>query len=1648
MNGFGGKRDSVMRSYDWDIATGERRRVLDSSQHWQGGNRWSVTPSLEKVAHPHPLDLKRAVHFTGNPSGKTVRIGNKITLRGSGPTEDAADDVRGGRVLLFMLLGKPPRGPLGRLDLGCILRRLGLSQSMFHCIERVAASNPRGFERMLATALARNNFSQLGAQSERYITTHAPNAASLAALRNALHTQYGLAPRTSWHAANALLNLSSGEAPASGVICRHEAIHQFYCVGCPGKGWSCEGCKAEWWQVPCSCSDTDGGVDGGTRLPAKELLRVKEHSSLDTLTGVRSCLHARLVRFNCASCVSRGWKCASCEHVIWKATCACPPVQVDTGVQPIQVVMRLRGAGPTEVSVRTKGPTHIEPDGDGSTGTCACRACTRPVWPEDQGWCDLCFGGVGGSCTCDCEGCNAPHPHEQDTCEQRRIGCPHEILWAFTCTGGEGYGWCCTECHMEWWIVPCTCPPDDLTGNSSALSLQLRGGGPSHDPMREEGARRPGDCENSSMGGVSSRHGERVLLLFSGPTRGEDGLAAACTRFGLCPTEIDTLIAPDLDLYAGDELFEELMIAAYSGEFCALIAAPPCGTFSVARLPMRPDASAQAGPGQLRERSSSGITGLPGLGDGAADAVRVANTLVCRTVRLAIAIYRSGGVFIIENPVDRGDVTTSFFRQFWAGHASMWLMPEIVNLREVICCTLSTFAQCGMGSAFQKYTSVLYCSELGTKLHSLISSVCTHESHEAVAFGRDVDGDFKSRSSARYPRAMNLFLAEAIARIRPPGGARPLTVGSAIPHAHSTAIACIAIPTIGPVSSGSVRRLQRETADVLEAEPLPYGNMPVYTRWADPPIETRVPPAPLTTAQLIPGVLLNRLATFRDKLVRCAAAARDGRWQVARSMRPEPVYASEQECRLPAGQGWSWIRQPGTDIWFPVTPSSFPDDLPESDVLIHNVVAYARKHGFPDMQIISWMAHGIPGPAMESMHTLIGAFHVGALQHFKDYELCDAKDRLGNFGASGERLPVVWPMLADPTNLVHSRAGKPRMTVDKSIQLRDGVPSYNDAVLDDEQLRAVRVSMVKLQELGRARAILGCLERVSNTWNRDTAEAWHHHTPDPGNSRTFGECMPPFQRDLPDGSVDRSEGDMYGPGNARVRFWGFDLRGYFRTLPTNRASRWQSGTTRADGFGDDRRIQFGMREAMDTTGRVTVFNVFAIRTELTRLDRSYPPYCPTTGNSNAYDAWCKIRLRHWKKCTSEHGSGGPLPMKERQFHRWLSLFAVFMFVDDVAGCTYDDMLYRAACRIGGEREPWSRIVDVTDASPGRLVWHTRAWLHFEAAVGVMKHFGFDEAPGKSWRPDTDIIYLGMLFDGTRELIVMPEDKRVAYATTIATVRRGKRTSTGAIIAEYSVLNSLTHQLLHAASVIVLGRQHLYYVRQALHARNRMGGARCLLHDKAQVELRWWAEQLMQHRPNGVPFASRSHFPCFQSPHVMVTYSDASRELRARLTESGFGSWCVLGDTLYYIEGRWTTVEIYLFSINVLELKAMNMGLFTFCRLAASMNLEITEVCEFTDNRAAEFSADRGTARTERMVALVAERYDFLVHAEVASAVTRIATDDNDLADGLSRGGVYLADALRLAAASGLRIRAVDVPDDIRCTIELRRMLAHTPNAAA
>ena len=83
---------------------------------------------------------------------------------------------------------------------------------------------------------------------------------------------------------------------------------------------------------------------------------------------------------------------------------------------------------------------------------------------------------------------------------------------------------------------------------------------------------------------------------------------------------------------------------------------------------------------------------------------------------------------------------------------------------------------------------------------------------------------------------------------------------------------------------------------------------------------------------------------------------------------------------------------------------------------------------------------------------------------------------------------------------------------------------------------------------------------------------------------------------------------------------------------------------------------------------------------------------------------------------------------------------------------------------------------------------------------------------------------------------------------------------------------------------------------------------------------------------------------------------------------------------------------------------------------------MTHLIEFTDNRAAECALEFGKPSTPEMQALTQRSYDELFKRGVYNAMQRIASVDNDIADGLSRGGAQLANALRIAAGAGIPIR--------------------------
>jgi hypothetical protein len=258
-----------------------------------------------------------------------------------------------------------------------------------------------------------------------------------------------------------------------------------------------------------------------------------------------------------------------------------------------------------------------------------------------------------------------------------------------------------------------------------------------------------------------------------------------------------------------------------------------------------------------------------------------------------------------------------------------------------------------------------------------------------------------------------------------------------------------------------------------------------------------------------------------------------------------------------------------------------------------------------------------------------------------------------------------------------------------------------------------------------------------------------------------------------------------------------------------------------------------------------------------------------------------------------------------------------------------------------------------------------------------------------------------------------------------------------VFAAVDSFNSLVHKLLHACTVVVLGRQHLFHCLKALRTTADLRIGRMVPVSPAVVqELDWWEDALERARSEGVPLASRLVFPDPLDDGVLCSYSDASRELDSP-ESSGFGAWAVVGGTVVVVSGRWLPWELAALSINVLELAAMQFGTFTFLQYASAQGVAVSHVVEFTDNTAAEHSAERGRPHAERMSALVRDRYHRLEALGIHSSVERIASVDNDVADGLSRGGEKRRDAMRIAAAAQLPIVELTVTASVRSLEQLR-----------
>ena len=253
----------------------------------------------------------------------------------------------------------------------------------------------------------------------------------------------------------------------------------------------------------------------------------------------------------------------------------------------------------------------------------------------------------------------------------------------------------------------------------------------------------------------------RVLHLFSGPKERPDGLAAALAPLGFTTTELDSGgQRSHVDNLLDDARYAELLASAKSATWDVVVAGIPCSTFSVARF-HRP------GPPLVRRLPTEGRGLLvPPLHH--EHEAEEANMLAARAAAICAAVQASGGVYLVENPIDLSDVVQArkYGLRQQPRHASLWQLSELRELQALTQGHFIHFPQCALGGARPKWTTFLCSPALAAHLEGLGELRCSHSKVEhRRPVRREASGAWSTAILAAYPAALNSAIAIAIAAV-------------------------------------------------------------------------------------------------------------------------------------------------------------------------------------------------------------------------------------------------------------------------------------------------------------------------------------------------------------------------------------------------------------------------------------------------------------------------------------------------------------------------------------------------------------------------------------------------------------------------------------------------------------------------------------------------------------------------------------------------------------------------------------------------------------------------------------------------------------------------------------------------------------------
>ena len=1078
----------------------------------------------------------------------------------------------------------------------------------------------------------------------------------------------------------------------------------------------------------------------------------------------------------------------------------------------------------------------------------------------------------------------------------------------------------------------------------------------------------------------------RALILFAGQLPcGKGSLAEHLRGLDFEADHVDLLGGVDLSVRATQESF---LLAISDGEYSFLFLSPPCSSFCIALEP------------NLRNlREPYGRQSVARDWGAYLDKHNAFFVFVARAARAA---HDAHVPWLFEQPASRS-AGPARWPEF-ANRASAWELPVISELRESTGAAMSLLAQCQYGSEFQKFTSFMGSAECALAMQTELSSTCICVgAHAKIARGYDEFGESRSAASAAYPSALAAAIARVAAAACPVVADSP--TGPPQPPSRLRADAAPFTPrTNGVVSIGPSIHLGSSRPHV--ADGASYGVL--SDQWAhggslrqlEPELRELLAVEPLPATNLTvstnpeeppPRVAHSEPLTDEQLL---PPGIKEEVEQYGRSVQEVIKMA------LRGGNGWR------------VAKGKRPAAVTYTEAEALNPVGRGRR----------WQRKAD------------GLWHVLQPSSFPDDP------------PSSDLKPEAFEALALREGLVdeqlvswvkHGMPGAPAMKIFAQL-----APPHVGALENAEIFVEKRKADEEAGFVSGGFSFPDVWPSVIDPMNIVVQHGKGRLTVD--KTMRISEAFESFNVSM-DLSVDEA-----GKRYLLVRFWQFaraaaildtaclgllgvqvkvaklDWEAFFRKNPKQRAYVYQSGRLLDDGFGTDWRVNFGEANAPDHTGRASNAVVFFIRRELARLEAAYPSKNP--------------QLRAWLRYRLEVLEAKGAPVEE---FCGAMLFFIMAYVDDLGFAIVDDPLF--------DHHGAPVLITVYDASgTASLVHQTRAELYFDAAIGISELIGHTAPLKKQQRPSRGMTLIGHGIDLDAWIRFLDADKASKYRQHVEGILNAPPLAAGGRHVEYKSAESLAHRLVHAAEVVPMGRAYYFYIFQSLRSKNHLRSKRekVIFGPKAVYELQWWLHILEAPRLRAVPLASRFSFPNADAEDgVLIHYGDASREFdesSGRAAESsGWGAWTVIDETFFFIEGRWSHDECRRFSINILESAVQNFGAFTFYEKAAELGFVTKHIHTFCDNSSAEMVSERGRTQTPGMHHLNTHRRLWLDSHGVFQKTSRVASEDNDIADLLSRGDVD--EALRMAAASGVRaIERLEVSPRLRTLIEVPATWATKP----